>query len=1644
MPVMERIPRSAKTRKGEGERADRSAGQAQSFQQERRQLQLGNQATLRKLAAKKRQAGKPPAQEPDTPEGQADQVVGRFEADPLDQSGRTRADLNGMPPKQRGEVMGRVKDKTTETQFNRFAQATAEPGPQSPGTPPKEVKAGEVPEELPAPGPAKEVPAGEGPEGQKAPPEDRKEARPAETRGTEAAPSGEVPAGEGPKGQKAQPEDKKEARPAEAGGREAAPAEEPSTQPEKKAGDKDEKAPEGEKKKDKAGPAGPQAKKADTTKGEKPEAQKKVETTRADKAEGEAEAGKAKKANPNLPAEQAKQASANATEPGQAQAAQALSDMPAGSKGPGAQAPAAPGAPARQAAAQAGPAVEAAGGGGGGGGEGGGGGAEAALEEGGGGGAESPEQQAAGEKTEEKMAGAEEPEPEEKEEKEPPEPEPQPKPESEGGEGPGQKPSPEDEETIKEAERERQEQTRSPEGAAAQPASDEAEPEASPAEGAQVNPAEARAGIESLAEGAGGGAEPSGGGGGGGGGAISEQPEPAPPKVESLSPVGAMGAVGALKVGQISQSITGIQSSVSGKMSGERSTLTANAPSMERPSGAPQTRQGPIQMPEGAEGAEGKVEETAPGEAIAVEEPAPLRDPGPAPTDDVAAPAIQGGGEGGSLSEADAQNVTTAVDEMPTSDSALNQTAGPAPTVELAGDADPRQAADQRAAFDQTVAAQQQQGAHDVAQPMGEGEIYPVVPRETLKANIPAEGGGGGGGTAPPVDDETAALVAEEKQGDEVRASTQQASADMQSGEEEQATKTEEAKAGHETQVQELEAENAAQQSGERSAAAGEVQQLRGKWSQGQQQAVDKAHGDADGAQSTMSGEVQSQKQQGDLKASGEIEKANTDAGALREKAQTEASQKKAAAKQESSGGVLGWIASKATAFFEGLKKAVSAVFDFFRKALKTLIDGAKKLAVAAIDLARDAIVGAIKLAGKAIMAVGDVVLAAFPEQRARFRGFIEEKVKAAEDTVNKLADGLKAGINKLLDLLGSALNGLLNLLEKAYKAAIDVVAAAVQGAIKAAQAVIALVGLLASVIKDVAAGPGKWIRNLGAAVVDGIKNHLWKAFKAAVKNWFMSKLEEVLGLGMTIFNVLFKGGIKLAEIGKMAFEGLKAAIPTALIGVLVEKLVAMIVPAAGAVMVIIESLQAAWGTISRILQAIDRFVAFLKAIKSGTAGPKFAEAVAAAAIGVIDFVANWLIKRIRGPASKIGGKIKAIAKKILEKLKAIAKKIGAAVKKAFKKIAGKIKGAYKKVKEKLFGKKKKNKRGQDKAKERLEKAVRELRPRLQSMLTKPVSGIALRAKLAFWRLRYRIKGLTLSKSGQRASIQASNSPAVEIVTAIQQNRELVMKVIREAGHTIISDPKVQGLAKRILEARKAGFGTTRTEPLQMTGNIPAAATELGAAGVPPFRRTRMETTVGGIIVPLSERTLFRAGAPGTVVGGLGATGNVSSIISDLGGPKAVARDMTSMQTGAPLTSGMSGPERVSKLAAVNRLQGVEAARDLVGEVPRATMRLSEAARGRLTAAEMKGAVDPIGGKGGTGTAGHISREMGFDAPGKRTPTKSEIDTFIGQELDLAARFVESAARDEKVGGTVLDIEHFIKKQLKDMLISLMRQKYGL
>ena len=778
------------------------------------------------------------------------------------------------------------------------------------------------------------------------------------------------------------------------------------------------------------------------------------------------------------------------------------------------------------------------------------------------------------------------------------------------------------------------------------------EPSATEATAGSAEPAGGTAGGGTLAEGsqAAGDCGPDVSGAGGPGAALAEPAPAATPDVSGAAPADAMAAVAQLPPAEMGAALGGVGTAAATAVAADRAQLAAQPPSLERPSGSPETR------PAGAARAAATSSAAAQrGVAAARVTPtgggggtpsqvAGLPEPGPAATLRVAAPPVAGGQQH-EVTAADAQALRDSVDELPVTDPALAIDAGPAPTVTLDGDADPQLATGQRTQVEQRTTAAAAEARTDAGRPLGEGDIYPTVPAETLTAEIPAAT------PAPPtaaiaMPDEATAIVAREQQTEAVRAAATNAQGQMVADRQGHDQQVVEARAASQQEMDAAVRENAEQQATQRDEARTQVRRERAEWTDAQRTEVDQSRTDADREHAGATTAISTERVQADRDAAGQIAKGNTDAAAARRDAERDARAERERGRHESSG-VLGWLADRARSFFNALKRGLQRIFDAARSLVRRAIKAAQELASRAIDAARRRIVGLIRAVGDRLMAIADRVLAAFPALRDRFRAAIRQVVDAAVAAVNRLADALKAGLRRILSALGSLIEGALGLLERAYMAVVDVVANAVQGAIRAAQAIVQLIGFFAQIIRDVASDPIGWIRNLGASIVDGLRNHVWRVLKCAVKAWFDAKVEAILGLGRMIFDVLRNGGINLAQIGLMVWEALKAALPTIAIQLAIEKLLSLLVPAASAVMLIIDGIRAAWGAISRIIAAIDAFMRYLLAVKGGNAGRQFAEALAAGAIALIDFLSNFLVVRLRGPAAGVGGRLGGIAARL-------------------------------------------------------------------------------------------------------------------------------------------------------------------------------------------------------------------------------------------------------------------------------------------------------------------------------------------------------------------------------------------------------------
>nr|BFF04374.1 hypothetical protein GCM10020241_60490 [Streptoalloteichus tenebrarius] len=494
------------------------------------------------------------------------------------------------------------------------------------------------------------------------------------------------------------------------------------------------------------------------------------------------------------------------------------------------------------------------------------------------------------------------------------------------------------------------------------------------------------------------------------------------------------------------------------------------------------------------------------------------------------------------------------------------------------------------------------------------------------------------------------AVVAQQERGPQIQAAVGQGQVRMAGEHDTQRQGAAQARAQHEAEVARTVAEKAEAQTAERGRVAEESRARREEWRTEQDRAVGEANDKAGAEHTRTRGDIERKRTETDRESERRKQEDNDRIRQEREKAEEKA-RKERERKQRESEGILGWISSKVEQFFDALVEAVTAVFEAARRVVTGIINGFTEFVTRLIDAARDIVVGLINTLADALIKLCDGLAVFFPELAARIRRGIEEVRDAAIATVNRIADDLKAGVTALLNLLAEGLTRLLDALEAGLRAAVEVVRSAVNAAIEFARAAIQLLGEFAALVADIAPDPGGWLGKLGVAARDGIRDHLWDAVKTAVRQWFTDKVEQILGLGRAVMDVLIRGCFSMARIGRMVWEALVSALPGILVSIVIERLISLIVPAAGAVLAIVQGLVAAWGTISRIIAAIGAFMAFLKAVRSGTAAPLFAQAVATGVVALLDFVSNFLMTRLAAAAKGVGRSLRGIAQKIMRGL---------------------------------------------------------------------------------------------------------------------------------------------------------------------------------------------------------------------------------------------------------------------------------------------------------------------------------------------------------------------------------------------------------
>src|SRR2546421_215373 len=158
---------------------------------------------------------------------------------------------------------------------------------------------------------------------------------------------------------------------------------------------------------------------------------------------------------------------------------------------------------------------------------------------------------------------------------------------------------------------------------------------------------------------------------------------------------------------------------------------------------------------------------------------------------------------------------------------------GPLPQLPLEGSADPASVQQQRNHLRAGLEREHMTGQQNAAQPLGEDEIYPTVPAETLRAAVAQQPGANGHAAGAPEgadDDQAASIVAEQEKGGEIHGAVSVGLSSLANQRQDYAQRTTGERAKADAEMSQLERTNSQDQTGERAAAKREVLGVRRQW----------------------------------------------------------------------------------------------------------------------------------------------------------------------------------------------------------------------------------------------------------------------------------------------------------------------------------------------------------------------------------------------------------------------------------------------------------------------------------------------------------------------------------------------------------------------------------------------------------------------------------------------------------------------------------------------------------------------------------------------------------------------------------------------------------------------------------------------
>ena len=228
------------------------------------------------------------------------------------------------------------------------------------------------------------------------------------------------------------------------------------------------------------------------------------------------------------------------------------------------------------------------------------------------------------------------------------------------------------------------------------------------------------------------------------------------------------------------------------------------------------------------------------------------------------------------------------------------------PHLPLEGSADPALVRQQRSSVLGGIEREKARGQQEAGRPLGEDELFPTTPAETLRGAVGEMPRGAGQAAAQPkpaADEETASIIAQQEKGPEIQSAVGTGLASLAGQRQEYAQRTAGERARADIEMSQLEQANSQEQAGERAAAKLEVAGLRGQWTTAQQDLAAGAQREADAKTSETVATVAQERGAAEDQATAHYEQGQQEAQKARHEAETQAASERKKAQGQNQGG---------------------------------------------------------------------------------------------------------------------------------------------------------------------------------------------------------------------------------------------------------------------------------------------------------------------------------------------------------------------------------------------------------------------------------------------------------------------------------------------------------------------------------------------------------------------------------------------------------------------------------------------------------------------------------------------------------------------------------------------------------------------